>query len=128
FLRRCGDGRSAVELHDVLGGRALLALHHVELHALAFGERLEATALNCRMMHEAILLAVLGRDEAEALGIVEPLHRAGHAHCSTPECSCGRSPQTHVPTTVVIRGTEPPRRAAVLPALAVATLAFKKGA
>src|SRR5690606_9309511 len=118
---------SAIQLHYVLGGRALLALHHVKLYTLALGERLEATALNCRMMHEAILLAVLGRDEAEALGIVKPLHRAGHAHCSTPECSCGRSPLvTHVPTTGIFRGSQPPRRAAVQSASAAATPALKK--
>src|SRR5687768_10789545 len=65
------------ELRHVLGGRALLALDDLELDALALGERLEATALDGRVVHEAVLLAVLGRDEAKALGVVEPLHGAG---------------------------------------------------
>src|SRR5204863_345452 len=62
---------------DVLRGGALLALNHLELHALAFGERLEALRLNGAVMHEAVLAAILGRDEAEALGVIEPLHGTG---------------------------------------------------
>jgi hypothetical protein len=34
------------------------------------------------MMDEAVLLTVLGRDETEALGVIEPLDRASGAHCS----------------------------------------------
>src|SRR6266536_2757842 len=77
--------RQPLELGDVLSGRALLALHDVELDALAFGERLVAAALDGRMMNEAILLTILGRDEAKALRIVEPLYRAGRTHCGTPK-------------------------------------------
>src|SRR5690348_2932681 len=47
----------------ILRCRALLALHDVELHRLALGEGLEAFALNGRMVDEAILLSVGGRDE-----------------------------------------------------------------
>ena len=61
--------RSA-DLRHVLGGRALRALDDFELNPLALGERLEALALDGRMMHEAILLAVLRGDEAETLGVV----------------------------------------------------------
>src|ERR671937_554339 len=78
--RRLEWVESAAELLDVLGGRALLALHDVELHALALGERLEPRALDGRVMHEAVLLAVVARDEAEALRVVEPLHGAGRTH------------------------------------------------
>src|ERR1700733_1951219 len=79
---------SASDLGDVLGGGALLALHDVELDPLAFSERLEAAALNGGVVNEAILLPVLRRDEAEALGVVEPLHRAGSTHCGTPGVWC----------------------------------------
>src|SRR5688572_14144007 len=72
--------RLAAELDDVLRSRALRALNHVELHGLALGEGLESVALNGGMMHEAILLAVRGSDEAKALGVVEPLHGAGRTH------------------------------------------------
>src|SRR5437763_322852 len=72
--------RLAAELDDVLRSRALRALNHVELHGLALGEGLEAVTLDGGVMHEAILLAVRGGDEAEALGVVEPLHGAGRTH------------------------------------------------
>src|SRR5215203_1472110 len=72
--------RLAAELDDVLRSGALRALDHVELHGLALGEGLEAVSLNGGMVHEAILLAVRGGDEAKALGVVEPLHGAGRTH------------------------------------------------
>src|SRR5205085_1206973 len=71
---------SAAEPRHVLRGGALLPLHDVELDALAFVERLEAAALNGRVVHEQVFAAVLGRDEAEALVVVEPLHCAFRAH------------------------------------------------
>src|SRR5688572_16587701 len=74
----------ARELRDVLGRRALLALHRVELDAIAFGEGLEPAALNRRMMDEQILRSVFGRDEPETLVVVEPLHCACRTHCRTP--------------------------------------------
>src|SRR2546430_8340529 len=68
------------ELGDVLGRRALLALHDVELDALAFSQRLEPAAIDGGVVNEAILLSVLGGDEAKALGVVEPLYFAGGTH------------------------------------------------
>src|ERR1700680_1441863 len=79
ILRSASYDLSA-ELGDVLGRGALLALHDVEFNALAFSQRLEAVALNGGMMNEAILLSVLGGDEAKALGVVEPLYFAGGTH------------------------------------------------
>src|SRR6266700_262017 len=78
--------RAWLQLHDVLRRGAFLGLHDFELHALAFGQRLEPFTLDRGVMHEAVLAAVLGRDEAEALGVVEPLHGTGDAcHlCVTP--------------------------------------------
>ena len=42
-------------LRDVLGRRALGALHDVELHRITLGQRLEAVALDRAVVHEAIL-------------------------------------------------------------------------
>src|SRR6266550_5684501 len=84
-----------LQLHDVLRRGALLTLHDLELHALAFGQRLEPFTLNRGVMHEAVLAAALRRDEAEALGVVEPLHGTGNAchrasllACTVPAASC----------------------------------------
>src|SRR4029079_19476499 len=71
------------ELGDVLGGGTLLALHDVELDTLAFSQRLEAVAIDGGVVNEAILLSVLGGDEAKALGVVKPLYFAGGTHCGT---------------------------------------------
>src|ERR1041384_3034919 len=79
------------DLRDVLRRRALLALDDRELHSLALGQGTEALVLNRRMMEETVLLAVLWGDEAEALGVVEPLHRAGRTHSTTPLGCCNRS-------------------------------------
>src|SRR5438552_8318900 len=68
------------ELGDVLRRRALLTLHDVVLDALALSQRLEATAIDGGVVNEAILLSVLGGDEAKALGVVEPLHFAVGTH------------------------------------------------
>src|SRR5690554_4154098 len=64
----------------VLRRRTLLALHDVELDALALGERLEAATLNRAVVDEAVLRAVLRRNEAEALLVIEPLHRSARTH------------------------------------------------
>src|ERR1041385_153535 len=68
--RRVG---STTPLGHVLGCWSFLPLHDGEPHALAVSERLEAAALDGRVTDEDVLLAVFGRDEAEALLIVEPL-------------------------------------------------------
>src|SRR6266576_6034550 len=60
---------------DRLG--ALLALARLELDLGTLGQRLEAVAGDVRVMHEEILAAVLGGDEAVSLGIVEPLDGSG---------------------------------------------------
>src|SRR5215216_1013285 len=77
---------TVLELRNVLGGWAFLALNDVELDALALGQRLVAVALDRRMMNEAILLAILRRDESKTLRVVEPLYCAGRTHCRTPYC------------------------------------------
>src|SRR5882724_2186623 len=82
IARSVPDSGLLAELDDVLRRRTLLALHDVELDPLTLGQRLEALSLNRGMVHEAVLLAALGRNEAKALGVVEPLDRAGRTHCS----------------------------------------------
>src|SRR5687768_2393446 len=77
----------SVDLGDVLRRRALLALDDVELDTLALRERAETAALDGRVVDEAILAAVLRRDEAEALLVVEPLHGAGGTHYHSLCCS-----------------------------------------
>jgi len=67
-------------LRHVLGCRALGALYDVELHRVAFGERLEAVALDRTVVHEAVFLAAVGGNEPKALRVVEPLHLAGRTH------------------------------------------------
>src|SRR5262249_36613745 len=71
---------SAPQPRDILGGRPLLTLYDVELNALSLVQALDSVTLNGVVMHEQILTSVLGRDEAEALVIVEPLHGSFHRH------------------------------------------------
>src|SRR6478735_8080715 len=63
------------ELRDLRGAGALLASHDLELDASALLERAVAVTLDVGVVHEEVL-AVLGRDETEALRVVEPLHDA----------------------------------------------------
>src|SRR5215208_6543855 len=57
--------------------RALVAFFGVELDLCALGERAKALALDAGVMHEEVLAPLVGRDEAESLVIVEPLHGSG---------------------------------------------------
>src|SRR6476661_8631938 len=81
YLERLAARRLRSDLADVLSRRALLALHDVELDTVALGEALESGSLNRRVVHEEVLAAILRRDEAEALGVIEPLHFSCVAHC-----------------------------------------------
>jgi hypothetical protein len=62
------------------GDAAARAAAHFELHLLAFLERLEAAHLDRGVMREQVFAALGRGDEAEALGVVEPLNGAGR-HC-----------------------------------------------
>src|SRR5690606_9978304 len=77
---RFAVGVAASDPRDVLRRGALGALDHVELDAVALGQRLEPAALDGAVMDEAVLRAVLARDEPEALGLVEPLHGSPGTH------------------------------------------------
>src|SRR3954453_13719821 len=61
------------DLLNVRCGRALLALLLVVAHLRALGERLEAAALDRRVVDKEVLAALVRRDEAESLVVVEPL-------------------------------------------------------
>src|SRR5207302_5854334 len=75
---RCGTGvfHLAGPLYglDVGGARTLGALLDLVLHLVVLLQGLEPARLDGREVHEEILAAVIGRDEAEALGVVEPLY------------------------------------------------------
>src|SRR4051794_15381781 len=60
---------------DVRSLLSLWALRYVERNLLSFLERLEPAHVDCREMGEQVLTAVIGRDEAIAFGVVEPLYR-----------------------------------------------------
>src|SRR5690606_15740810 len=74
------DERSGSDLRNVLGLRALGLLDEIELNLITLGQRAEARALDRAVVDEAVLRSVLRRDEAEALGVVEPLHGATCTH------------------------------------------------
>src|SRR5436190_14339637 len=62
---------------------ALGAVLHFEFNLLVLLQGLEAGALDFGEVGEEILAAAVGFDEAEAFGIVEPLHGTG-GHCVFP--------------------------------------------
>src|SRR5688500_14229102 len=62
------------------------------------------------MVNEAILLAALGRDESEALRLVEPLHGTVGAHSRTPVLVLTPRPGISGPTDCrYFAGPDPPR-------------------
>ena len=58
---------------DVDGRWSLLSVLDLELDSLILGQSLETLLLDGAEVDEDILRPVAGRDEAEALGLVEPL-------------------------------------------------------
>src|SRR5262249_13085132 len=65
------------------GVRALGPDLGVVAHLRALGERLEAAAGDAGVMHEQVLALIVGRYEAEALVVAEPLH-GSCSHLSLP--------------------------------------------
>jgi len=63
-----------LESGDVRRRGALGPFLGVETDLRALGERLEAAALDRAVMYEQVLAGIIGRDETEALVVVEPLH------------------------------------------------------
>src|SRR3954462_12439598 len=69
----CRIRMAELRLGNVGGLRSLLPLDNLELDAIAFGERLEAAALDGAEVDEDIRPPLAG-DEAVAFGVIEPLH------------------------------------------------------
>ena len=67
------ESRNGLQRLNVRSLPSLGALDNVELYSLAFLQTLEATRVDRRVVHEDVL-AVLTRDEAEALRVIEPFH------------------------------------------------------
>jgi len=78
-MATCGShGRTISTLYQVHSGRFAATIDlDLELELIAFGEPMQARALNRTDMHERIRLAVIAYDETEALGAVEELDRTG---------------------------------------------------
>jgi hypothetical protein len=57
-------------------GAAIIALRNLVLNRFALGQRAEPLRVNIGLMDEDVIAAVVGRDEAEALGEVEELDDA----------------------------------------------------
>src|SRR5207342_1958041 len=72
-VSKAGSSRSGDGLHT-RRLRAFRALGHFIADPLSFLQALEAVGTDCRIVHEHIGAAVLGCDESETLGVVEPLH------------------------------------------------------
>src|SRR4028118_1140001 len=71
---------------DVSRLQALRALDDVELDGSAFGEGAETATLDGGEVDEHVV-AVLGGDEAEALGVVKPLDITSCSHRESPFCA-----------------------------------------
>jgi hypothetical protein len=70
---RSSYDRQILQLNNVLGLRAAVALNYVELNALAFVQSLEAFANDSAEVNEYIV-AAFNFDETEALFCVEPFN------------------------------------------------------
>ena len=66
-----------LQRRDVRRLQALRALLGFEADLLVLSERLETFRADFREMREKVVAAVVGRDEAEALAVVEPLDDTG---------------------------------------------------
>src|SRR5262249_21275076 len=74
----CRAGRAAaLDRLDVDRLGALLPLAGLVLDPRVLAQGLEARACDVRVVHGQILAAILRRDEAVALRVVEPLHGSG---------------------------------------------------
>src|SRR5262249_24129845 len=74
---RAGGAPRSLERDDVDGLRALVAGLGVVGDLRPLGERLVAVAIDAGVVDEQVLAGLIGRDEAEALVVAEPLHCSG---------------------------------------------------
>src|SRR5215210_3568235 len=70
-------GGRRLQRGDVDRLRALVAGLGIEGDLRALGQRLEAVGVDAGVVDEEVLATLIGRDEAEALVVVEPLHGSG---------------------------------------------------
>src|SRR4051794_7760275 len=76
---------------DVRRLRPLRALAQLVLDLRALGQRAEAIPRDRGEVDECVLSSVIGRDEAEALLVAEPLHDTGsHPTDSSLDAACAR--------------------------------------
>jgi hypothetical protein len=77
------DDPLTLDRRQILCGEALLTFDDVELDSCALGESLEPITLDRTVMTEDVFLAIVTRDEAVALLVVEPFHYTLDSHIST---------------------------------------------
>src|SRR4051812_8938450 len=75
--RRLLRGEARLDGLNVHCVRTLGPVLSVVADLRALGQRLEAVAGNAGVVHEQVLALIVGRDEAEALLVAEPLHSSG---------------------------------------------------
>lgn len=70
---------------DVFRLRSLGPLLGLELDFVSFGQRPEAAADDRAVMNEDVFASVIGGDETESFGIIEPLYRSLHGALLTQQ-------------------------------------------
>ena len=83
-------GSNRLRFTNVRGLKSLGSTDDIELEPLAFGQRLEALALDRGVVNEHVLATLL-LDETKTLRFVEPLHRSV-CHLQTPSTNRGIAP------------------------------------
>jgi hypothetical protein len=84
--RTCLIGLSvSLEFYNIGCLGALGRVDNVELHFLAFGQRLKAAVLNVAEMNEYIT-ALFAGNESKTFGIIEPLHSTFFHDELPPSC------------------------------------------
>jgi hypothetical protein len=92
--------RYGLKFEYVLSLGTLGTLDHLKFHRLFFGQRAKTFALDGAVMHKHIRTA-FPRDEAKALGIVEPFYRASFLHGETSYKYCNNIPAKKAGRTAV---------------------------
>src|SRR5215212_7605522 len=82
---------------DVHRLRPLVAGLFLVLHLRVLGERLEAATVDPGVVDEQVAVAVIRRDEAVTLLVVEPLNGSGR-HVIAPSCVCPAGPDLRIRT------------------------------
>src|SRR5947208_12825399 len=83
-------GSNRLRFTHVRGLKSLRSTDDIELEPLAFGQRLEALALDRGVVNEHVLATLL-LDETKTLRFVDPLHRSV-CHLQTPSTRWGIAP------------------------------------